>query len=814
MDIEPAPEGEAAVSHRVDPGTVAPRQIPWRRRWYVRAAIQVPLYAAALATILVSVQLIRYTIQFPDPHALTVNQPGPTLRILARDGSVLADRGDRNDFIPLDQLPRHLVDAVIAIEDRRFFSHWGVDPAGLVRAALANLRAGRATQGGSTLTQQLAKNLFLSTERTLGRKLEEAVLALWLEVRLSKREILELYLNRVYFGGGSYGVEAAARRFFNKSARSVNVAEAAVIAGLLKAPSKFSPFANPGYARARARVVIRAMLAARLISPVSSAAAVRQSVHFAAPEVNRQANGLEYAVDYVLDRLPPLASISKRMVVVETTIDPDVQRRAQAAVTETLAKEGSSAKAGQGAAIVLDTSGGIRALVGGRSFAESQFNRAVKAHRQPGSAFKPFVYVAALENGLWPDTPVTDSPIEIGEWSPRNDDGRYRGPLTLTQALAHSVNTVAVRLQQQIGGDKVVNVARRLGITSPLRPDASMALGTSEVGLLELCGAYATLAAGGLAVEPFVITRMRTADGEVIFERREPGPRMVVAPDTIGAINTMLNAAIVSGTGRRAAFPRHQAAGKTGTTQDFRDAWFVGYTAHLVAGVWLGNDDSSPMNHVTGGSLPARVWRDVMQSAHASLTPRALPAVGASVLDPTRVPESVDRLPVARLPVRRHVPVIAASVTSEISSTTTTAAEPASDKIAIPRPSPARVVREARDQARTTAATRTKVPAFHSAKARISARSKALAATGMARRSASPAKSLRPATQRMPTSPIDPELFTKAMAAGASPSKPLPKADDPPSTGASFDPDRIRDALQQLRTTSPPRMSLGVGPTG
>ena len=786
MRTQPPLLGEAAGKLGKDEPAVARRLQAPRRRWYVKAMILAPVYAAALATILVSVQLIRYTIQFPDPHVLTVNEPGPALRILARDGSVIAERGDRLDFVALDRLPRHLVDAVIAIEDRRFFSHWGVDPAGLVRAMLANLRAGRAAQGGSTLTQQLAKNLFLSTERTLTRKLEEAVLALWLEVRLSKREILEIYLNRVYFGGGAYGVEAAAQRYFGKSARSVNVAESAVIAGLLKAPSRYSPFANPGYARARARVVIEAMKAARLISPVSAAVAARQSVHFAPPEVGRKPTGLEYAVDYVLDRMPPLASVSKRIVVVETTIDPDVQRRVQAVLSETLASEGGAARAEQGAAVVLDTSGGIRALVGGRSFAESQFNRAVKARRQPGSAFKPLVYVAALEHGFWPDTPVVDAPIEIGDWSPRNDDGRYRGPLTLTQALAHSVNTVAVRLQQQIGGDKVANVARRLGINSPLRPDASMALGTSEVGLLELSGAYGTLAAGGLAVDPFVVQRIRTTDGEVLFERSEPRPRMVVAPDTIGAINTMLNAAIVSGTGRRAAFPRHQAAGKTGTTQDFRDAWFVGYTAHLVAGVWIGNDDGSPMNHVTGGSLPARIWRSIMEPAHAALTPRSLPAIGASVLDPTRAPE-----PIQRQPASEGAPAIAALVTDG----SPPEPKPAKVEVAVPPASPSRP--PAGERGLGTAPP--KVPL---------AKPRRPVPVRKAARVPSP-------PHRMPSAPIDPELFSKAMSTPvAGSTKATAKAEAGATGRDGIDPARIRDALRQLDDGPSQRMGLGVRPAG
>jgi len=710
-----------------------------------------PIYAGVLVTIAISLQLIRYTIRFPDPQALTVNEPGPTLRILARDGSVIAERGELNDFVPLDRLPRHLVDAVIAVEDRRFYTHWGLDPSGLARAALANLRAGRTSQGGSTLTQQLAKNLFLSTDRTLSRKVEEMVLALWLEVRLTKREILELYLNRVYFGGGAYGVEAAARRFFNKSARTVTVAEAAVIAGLLKAPSKYSPFANPGHARGRARVVIQSMEAARVISPVSAAAALRQSVQFADPEAGKRPTGLEYAIDHVLDALPPLASVGKRLIVVDTTIDPDVQIRAQSTITATIANDGAAAKVGQAAVVVLDTGGGIRALVGGRSFAESQFNRAVKARRQPGSAFKPFVYLAAAESGYWPDSPVIDAPIEIGQWSPRNEDGRFRGPITLTQALAHSVNTVAVRLQQEIGGEKVASVARRLGVRSELRPDASLALGTSEVRLLELCGAFGTLAAGGLAVEPYIVRRIRTTEGEVLYERSEPRPRMLVAPDTIGAINTMLNATIVSGTGRRAAFPRHQVAGKTGTTQDFRDAWFVGYTAHLVAGVWFGNDDGSPMNRVAGGGLPAIVWRDVMEPAHATLLPKSLPAIDG-FLDPTRAPTPVERRPVVPGSKSRHPPV-AAVVSTAGAVTPASASSPP-----IPIPGASEPMLQTRN-----------------------------APVGQSSSIAPPTRAVI-APPRMPTEPIDADLFAKALEMS------LPSR--------TFDPQRVREALGKASAAS------------
>lgn len=599
----------------------------WVRRF--RLFVGVPAVLTLLATIVVSIALIYYTIRFPDPMALRKRDGAPIVKVLARDGSVLAERGQGGGYIPLDLMPRQLIDAVVATEDRRFFEHRGLDPLGFVRAMFANLRAGRYAQGGSTLTQQLAKNLFLSSERTMGRKLEELLLSLWLEVRLSKQDILELYLNRVYFGGGAYGVEAAAHRYFGKGARRLTLSEAAVIAGLLKAPSKYSPAASPGLARARARSVVRKMREAGFIDAVTEQKALQQSVRFVDPAGGREATGLEYAIEFILERLPPLAGSGHKDVIVETTIDMRLQKFAQAAVERVLAKEGLEAGANQAAVLVLDTEGGIRAMVGGRSFQQSQFNRAVKALRQPGSAFKPIVYLAAVEQGAMPETTVLDMPLNIGGWSPRNDNGQHRGSVTLRQALAHSINTVAVRLQQDVGTAKVVATARRLGIKSELRGGPSLALGTSEVSLLELTGAYGVLASGGLAVLPHAVRTVRTAGRDVLFDRAVARPRLVVAPDHVGSMSSMLNSVMVMGTGRRAALVRFPAAGKTGTTQDFRDAWFVGYTAHLVAGVWVGNDGGEPMNRVTGGTLSALIWREVMTEAHRSLAPVALPGTDA-----------------------------------------------------------------------------------------------------------------------------------------------------------------------------------------
>jgi penicillin-binding protein 1A len=593
--------------------------------WDVRLLILGPLYLAAIGGILLAGIFVYYTATIPNPMALRQKQDAPVVRILARDGSVLAERGVAAPYIPIDLLPRHLIDAVLAIEDRRFFSHRGVDPAGLGRAMLANLRAGRVVQGGSTITQQLAKNVFLSSQRTLSRKIEELVLALWLELRLSKPDILELYLNRVYFGGGAYGVESAARRFFNKGAQEVTMAEAAVLAGLLKAPSKYSPAWNPSLARERGQDVLAKMVEAGFVSPVDEALNSTSEVRFAEPEVMRGETGVEYAVDAVLDRLPDLIAGNDREIIVETTIDRGLQQRAQQLVHDLLASEGRSMDASQGAMVLLDMEGGINVLVGGQSYGESQFNRALRAKRQPGSAFKPFVYLVALEAGLTPDSIVQDLPVITKGWSPSNDDGRFRGAVTLREGLARSINTVAVRLNMTNGPRKTVEAAQRLGIRSDLRPDASLALGTSEVTLLELTAAYGAFASGGKRIAPHIIRRVRTSSGRVLFQRQPAPPTIVMTERNAGAINDMLNSSLISGTGKRAALPLHPACGKTGTTQEYRDAWFIGYTAHLVGGVWIGNDDRHPMNRVMGGNLPARLWHAVMMLAHEGRAPTALP---------------------------------------------------------------------------------------------------------------------------------------------------------------------------------------------
>ena len=614
--------------------TATKRKRAYRLKFKYRVALGGAVLGTGLLMLGFAIMMVYYTVAFPDPLALRATGHAPRIRILARDGSELAERGSPHAYIPLDKMAKALPAAVVATEDRRFFDHHGVDPMGVIRAMFANLRAGRFAQGGSTLTQQLAKNLFLTQDRTLSRKVAELGLALWLEIRLTKPEILELYLNQVYFGGGAYGVEAASERYFDKPASKLTIPEAAMIAGLLKAPSKYSPASSPGAARARTRVVIRKMFEAGFISEAQQTQALAQTLVFNEQNIARTAADAGYVVDYVLDQLPSAINEDDQAdLIVETTVDKNLQRRAQEIVTATLAQKGDAYGASQAALTVLDGSGGVRVMVGGRDYAESQFNRVIRGKRQPGSAFKPFIYLAALSKGMSPDTLINDAPITIHGWSPKNDNGKFSGPVPIRRAIAQSINTVAVRLNQAIGRGTAVDLAQRLGIKSELHDGPSLALGTSEVTLLEMAGAYAAFSNGGNAVAPHVIWRITTSRGRVLYQYKPPanaGP--IPEADRIGALNDILNAAVDYGTGRRAALPDRPSAGKTGTTQDFRDAWFMGYTAQLTAGVWIGNDNGKSMNRATGGSLPAEIWRQVMRVAHEGLPPLLLP--GTVVANP------------------------------------------------------------------------------------------------------------------------------------------------------------------------------------
>lgn len=565
-----------------------------------------------------------YAAYLPPASEWEVPQRPPNVQILAAGGELIGNRGDTGgEAIRLEQVPPYLPEAVIAIEDRRFYSHFGVDPIGLARAMLTNVTAGRLVQGGSTLSQQLAKNLFLKPERTLKRKMQEVVLALWLEKNYSKDEIIELYLNRVYFGAGAYGVDAAARRYYNKTARTLTIAEAAVLAGVLKSPTNYSPKNNPDRAEKRAQIVLMAMNREGFITEAEAANALASP---AAISAARQTRGSEhYVADYALSEVKRILGDIGGDLVVDTTIDLTLQQTGEAVIRQALDTSGKKRGVSQGALVAIDGNGRIKALVGGRDYGKSQFNRAVSAKRQPGSAFKPFVYLTALEQGFTPKTVRLDAPIRIGNWTPTNYDRKYRGKVTLTTALAKSLNTVAATTAHTVGPKNVVKTAQRLGITSKLRAHPSLALGTSEVTPLELTAAYVPFSNGGFGILPHIVRRIASKDGKVLYERDGSGPGRVIKAKHLGMMNHMLAQALIVGTGKKASLKNRPAAGKTGTTQDLRDAWFVGYTGHLTAGIWYGNDNGSASKSATGGSLPAQSWRVFMTAAHDGLPAAALP---------------------------------------------------------------------------------------------------------------------------------------------------------------------------------------------
>ena len=578
----------------------------------------------------------------PPIQSLEIPKRPPSIKIVDLQGRLLATRGDMGGAaVPLKDLPRYVPQAFVAIEDRRFYSHYGVDPIGIARALVANILHRGVSQGGSTLTQQLAKNLFLTQERTFSRKVQEVALAAWLERKFSKTQILDLYLNRVYFGAGAYGIEAAAQRYFSKPATKLTVAEAATLAGLVRSPSRLAPTRNPDGAEKRAQVVLAAMMDMKFITDDMAKVALMQPAQaIKAPG----AGSIGYVADWVMDVLDDLIGRVEQDIVVETSVDPTLQASAEAALVDELAKSGAKAGVGQGAIVALTPDGAVRALVGGRNYAESQFNRAVAAKRQPGSAFKPFVYLTALERGLTPDTVREDKPIAIKGWHPENYSREYFGAVSLTKALALSLNTVSVRLTMEFGPTAVMRTAHRLGIASKLEPNASLALGTSEVSVLELVGAYATFANGGLAVTPHVVESVKTASGKLLYQRKDENLGRIIEDRYAGMMNAMMQETLLTGTARKAELPGWPAAGKTGTSQDFRDAWFIGYTGHLVAGVWLGNDNSSPTKKTTGGGIPVEIWSRFMKTAHQGVPVVGLPGTTGTPLTASFTPFGGSRI--------------------------------------------------------------------------------------------------------------------------------------------------------------------------
>lgn len=570
--------------------------------------------------------LIYFSSELPDFASLEIPVRSPNVQLLARDGTLIANRGETGgETVRFEQLPPYLPQAVMAIEDRRFYDHVGIDFFGLVRAMVANFQAGRVVQGGSSITQQLAKNLYLGPERNWRRKLKEVPIALWLEYSFSKEEIMEMYLNRVYLGAGATGVDAAARTYFQKSARYLTIAESAVLAGLLKAPSRLSPNRNPEAAQARAKLVLNAMEEEGYITRTELEYAIANP----ASAGSRHLAGSEnYVADWLYDRVKGFLGAIEQDVIVQTTIDTRLQKLAEAALREGLSRDGGTYGVTQGAVVSIDPTGAVRALIGGKDYGESQFNRAIDARRQPGSSFKPFVYLAAMELGLTPETVRIDGPVQINGWSPQNYNRKFRGPVTLEEALAMSLNTVAAKLGDEVGIDAVAEVANRLGVNSELQRIPSLALGTSETTPLEMTAAYVPFANGGYSVIEHAIERISNANGEVLYERQSSGTLPAIAPFALGLMNSMMEKTLTIGTAKRARLPDRPAGGKTGTSQDFRDAWFIGYTANLVTGIWMGNDDNSPTKRASGGNLPATIWHDYMLPAHEGVPVASL--VGAS----------------------------------------------------------------------------------------------------------------------------------------------------------------------------------------
>jgi penicillin-binding protein 1A len=558
---------------------------------------------------------------------------------LDRFGNEIGSRGIRhNDAIPLEDYPDHLIKAALATEDRRFYDHFGIDPSGLARALTANARAGGVVQGGSTITQQLAKNLFLNNERTIERKVKEAFLAIWLETRLTKNEILKLYLDRAYMGGGAFGVDAAAQYYFNKSARDVNLAEAAMLAGLFKAPTRFAPHVNLPAARARANTVLDNLVDAGFMTEGQVFGARRNP---ATPVDRRDDRVANYYLDYAFDEMKKLVatfpkSVHERVFVVRLGLDVNLQREAENTVESMIRQYGNDYHAKQAAAVVLDLDGAVRAMVGGRDYGQSQFNRATDALRQPGSSFKPYVYATALMNGYKPTSIVVDGPVCIGNWCPHNYSNSYSGSMTLTQAITRSINVIPVKLSiamgdgnPKLGRAKIMQTAQRMGIKSPLTDSPSLPIGAAEVNLLEHAGAYATFPNLGRAVTPHTILEVRSGNGEVVwrFDRDGKKPVQVLRPQVALDMIFMMNKVVEEGTARRAILDGIKAAGKTGTTNAYRDAWFMGYTGNYVCGVWFGNDDYSPTNRMTGGSLPAMTWHNIMAYAHQGVEIKQLPGL-------------------------------------------------------------------------------------------------------------------------------------------------------------------------------------------
>ena len=557
-------------------------------------------------------------LNLPETESIQISRQ-PSITFLDKEGRIIASYGDiYGQSIQYENLPKNLVNAVIVTEDKRFFFHPGIDIKGIVRAAIVNLKAGRIVQGGSTITQQLAKNLFLTPERSFTRKLHELILSFWLELRFTKQQLLSIYLNRVYLGSGTYGVQAASEKYFNKKVEELNLYECALIASLLKAPSRYNPIANEELSRERTYKVLENMKKGNLITDQSIIEAKLNNKTYnkytSAPKSTR------YFIDWLLPRVKSYLGEIKEDLIVRTTLDVKLQEIAEDSVNSITSKYSS---ADQSALVALDLDGGVMAMIGGRDYGDTQFNRVTQAQRQPGSAFKIFVYLAGLKEGFEPEDEMVDSEININGWSPKNYKKEFLGEISLFDAFAKSINTVAVQLSENIGRQNVIKMARSMGIRSPIVNSPSLALGTSEVNLLELTAAYDVLANSGKGIFVHGIRSIENTSGKTLFMREGKGPGEILDSGLVNTMIRMLENTIQTGTGKNAKIDR-PAAGKTGTSQSLRDAWFIGFSSDLVVGVWFGNDDDSPMKNITGGTAPAILWSDFMKKAHYGKPPVAL----------------------------------------------------------------------------------------------------------------------------------------------------------------------------------------------
>jgi len=594
------------------------RFAPWLLRAFALLLIWGGVALAAL--------LLFYAIDLPNIDKPKDMGRKPSLTILARDGSVLVRTGQmQGSFYTLKELPKYVPEAVMAIEDRRFYHHFGIDPIGIVRASVANLIHHDVVQGGSTITQQLAKNMFLSPEQTFKRKIQEAMLAVGLEMKYSKNEILAAYLNRVYMGAGCYGIDAAAHRYFNKSAKDLSLREAATIAGLLRAPNYFSPASSPSRAADRANMVLKAMVEAHYITPKQE----RVTETTPPPPGHKPGlgDGVYYAADYVAAEATRLLGEINQDLIIQTTLDANMQRAAEQAANEVM-PDAAAKDVSQTALVAVLPDGGITALIGGTNYHDSPFNRAFQAQRQPGSSFKPVIYLAGLEAGLTPSTEVMDAPVSFGSWSPENFDKEYFGKVTLAFALAKSLNSVAVQILNFAGVQRAIDIARALGIQSPLDANLSLALGTSVVSPLEMATAYNTISNLGAYHTTYVIDHIQDAKNNSLYQFVPFEGKQVVPREDVAALTMMMTGVINFGTGAGANIGRPQA-GKTGTSQDYRDAWFAGFVPQLTTVVWMGNDDNAKMQKVTGGSFPARLWANFMRRALGNAP--ALPLAASSI---------------------------------------------------------------------------------------------------------------------------------------------------------------------------------------